>query len=58
MGYNRTMSATHKEHISQANKGKKHSDLTKQKISQAIKARWAEATPSETTLANKKNETK
>ena len=49
MPYNRTMSATHREHIRQAMQGKRHTEQTKQKISQAIKARWAEAAPSKGT---------
>nr|CRY93726.1 hypothetical protein [uncultured prokaryote] len=48
MGYSRTMSATHKEHISQALKGKKHTEQTKKLISQKIKARWAEVSPQPT----------
>ncbi len=43
MGYNRTLSATHKEHISQGRMGKKHTPETKQKISNSIRKRWSEA---------------
>lgn len=53
MAYNRIMSADHKNHIAQAMKGKRHTDATKEKISKAIKARWAEVP--KTTPSTKKN---
>lgn len=42
MGYSRKMSDEHKIKISEARKGKKHTEETKQKISAAIKAKWDE----------------
>lgn len=47
--YSRSLSAEHKKKISIAMKGKKHTDQTKQKISNAIKAKWMETTPTQTT---------
>lgn len=47
--YSRTMTQAHKDKISQAMKGKRHTDQTKQKISQAIKQRWMESTPTQPT---------
>lgn len=47
--YQRQMTQAHKDKISQSMKGKRHTDLTKQKISQAIKQRWMESTPTQPT---------
>lgn len=58
MGYNRTMSATHKEHIAQSRKGQKHTQETKNKISMAIKKKWMEATPTQANTPNTPNPTK
>lgn len=47
--YSRTMTQAHRDKISQARKGKKHTDLTKQKISQSIRKKWMSATPTQAT---------
>lgn len=47
--YSRTMTQAHKDKISQAMKGKRHTDFTKQKISQAIRKKWMSATPTQPT---------
>lgn len=49
MGYSRTFSATHREHLRQAALGRKHTPQTIQKISTAIRKRWAEASPTQAT---------
>lgn len=43
------MTQAHRDKISQARKGKKHTDLTKQKISQSIRKKWMSATPTQAT---------
>lgn len=47
--YSRKLTQAHRDKIAQARRGKKHTDQTKQKISNAIKAKWMETTPTQTT---------
>ena len=56
MGYKRTLSATHRQRISQGRKGKKHSQATKDKISKKIKALWACAEKENTSTSEVLNE--